>query len=160
MTYEQEQAQYQAQLNKIKAQMTELEEIINNSPETIYTHHNHRKSHIHDIFRQREQEQERMILQMMLREKYGDYSSENSVLKLRYKLLEHEKKDIEYKLKETKNQRRANKTLEYLENITPQHVSGRVYKVNDGDAFGTFCLWFCIIGTVIVLIYVLISGDI
>ena len=77
-----------------------------------------------------------------------------------YKLLEHEKKDIEYKLKETKNQRRANKTLEYLENITPQHVSGRVYKVNDGDAFGTFCLWFCIIGTVIVLIYVLISGDI
>ena len=42
------------------------------------------------------------------------------------------------------------KTAEYLASITPQHVSGRVYKVENGDGCGMFCLWFMIIDAIIV----------
>ena len=42
------------------------------------------------------------------------------------------------------------KTAEYLASITPQHVSGKVYKVENGDGCGMFCLWFMIIDAIIV----------
>ena len=50
------------------------------------------------------------------------------------------------------------KTAEYIASITPQHVSGRVYKVENGDGCGMFCLWFIIINAIIVLIIYLTSG--
>lgn len=50
------------------------------------------------------------------------------------------------------------KAAEYMVSITPQHVSGRIYKVENGDGCSAFCCWFMLIDAIIVLIYFLISG--
>lgn len=50
------------------------------------------------------------------------------------------------------------KAAEYMVSITPQHVSGRIYKVENGDGCATFCCWFMLIDAIIVFIYFLISG--
>ena len=48
--------------------------------------------------------------------------------------------------------------IDYIGSITPQHVSGRVYKVENGDGCGKFCLWFLIIDAFIIFLYWIISG--
>lgn len=47
------------------------------------------------------------------------------------------------------------KTAGYVSSITPQHVSGKVYKVENGNGCGTFCLWFLIIDAIILFIILL-----
>ena len=77
---------------------------------------------------------------------------------MEYKLCAHRKAELEGKLEQSKFERGATKTLDYIAGITPQHVSGRMYKVEDGDGCGKFCLWFIIIDALIVFIWFLISG--
>ena len=67
------------------------------------------------------------------------------------------KKELERLLSQTSAERTKDniknnigKTAEYLASITPQHVSGRVYKVENGDGCGMFCLWFMIIDAIII----------
>ena len=55
-------------------------------------------------------------------------------------------------LSQSKFQRNRDKTLDFISGITPQHVSGRVYKVEDGDGCGKFCMWFLIIDAIIVFL--------
>lgn len=50
------------------------------------------------------------------------------------------------------------KSAGFMASITPQHVSGRVYKVENGDGCGMFCLWFMIIDAIIIFIVWLIVG--
>lgn len=50
------------------------------------------------------------------------------------------------------------KSAEFVASITPQHVSGRVYKVENGDGCGKFCLWFLIIDAIICFIIFLVTG--
>ena len=45
-----------------------------------------------------------------------------------------------------------------MASIIPQHVSGRVYKVENGDGCGMFCLWFIVIDVIIVFLWYIISG--
>lgn len=66
------------------------------------------------------------------------------------------KKELERLLSQTQAERTKDniknnigKTVEYIASITPQHVSGRVYKVENGDGCGMFCLWFMIIDAII-----------
>lgn len=77
---------------------------------------------------------------------------------LEYKLCKYRKKELEYKLKESKTDRNVLKTLDFIDSITPRHVSGRVYEVKNGDGCGTFCLWFLVIDAIIVFLYYIISG--
>lgn len=66
--------------------------------------------------------------------------------------------ELQSKLKESKTSRKISNTLEYIGSITPQHVGGRVYKVENGDGCGMFCIWFLIIDAFIILLYWIISG--
>ena len=100
-------------------------------------------------------------LKLILKRQYGDsYTDGNSVFMLEYKLCQHKKKEIEYKLKETKTYRTIIKTLNFVDGITPRHISGRIYKVKDGDGCGMFCLWFIVIDAIIVFLWHIISGGI
>ena len=47
---------------------------------------------------------------------------------------------------------------EFLTSIAPQHVSGRIYKVENGNGCGIFCLWFIIIDAIIVLLFFLFNN--
>jgi hypothetical protein len=74
------------------------------------------------------------------------------------------KKELERLLFQTPAERKKDniknniwETVDYIASITPQHVSGRVYKVENGDGCGMFCLWFMIIDAIILLLYYLIS---
>lgn len=69
------------------------------------------------------------------------------------------KKELERLLSQTPAERKKDKiennigkTVEFVASITPQHVSGRTYRVENGDGCGTFCLWFMIIDAIICFI--------
>lgn len=51
------------------------------------------------------------------------------------------------------------KTTDYIASITPQHISGKIYRVENKNGCGMFCLWFMIIDAIIIFLYFLISGD-
>ena len=63
-----------------------------------------------------------------------------------------------YRLKQSKASKAFEDGVKFIGSITPQHVSGKVYKVENGDGCGMFCLWFVIIDVVICLIFFLVSG--
>jgi len=63
-----------------------------------------------------------------------------------------------YRLNQSKAGRAISDGIEFMGSITPQHVSGRLYKVENGDGCGMFCLWFIIIDAIIIFIFYLIHG--
>ena len=123
MSYEQEQAEYREQLKIISSRISELEHAFKQYPSL--------KISANEGFIGNTQEE---YLKLILKRQYGDSNTDgNSVFMLEYKLCQHKKKEIEYKLKETKTYRTIIKTLNFVDGITPRHISGRIYKVKDGD---------------------------
>ena len=89
----------------------------------------------------------------ILQNNYYHYPSYNeSALYLEFKIITFRIAEIKSKLKESKAQRSISKTMDYIGSITPQHVSGRIYKVENGDGCGTFCLWFMVVDAIIVFL--------
>jgi len=89
----------------------------------------------------------------ILQNKYFHYPSwDESTLYLEYKIIAFRIADIKSKLNESKSQRNISKTMDYIGSITPQHVSGRIYKVENGDGCGTFCLWFVVVDAIIIFL--------
>ena len=89
----------------------------------------------------------------ILEQKYHDYETIGcSNLYLEYKFIVHRMTEIEFELNASKTQKAVANTVDFIGSIAPQHVSGRVYKVENGDGCGKFCLWFIIIDALIVLI--------
>ena len=149
MSYEQEQAEYKEQLDKVIKRIKELDNIFAKHPALKYKYSSNRD-------RCNSQEE---YLKIILQSNYGDYNTYNdSVYMLEYRLCQHKKSDLEMKLNESKSDRNISKALDYIDGITPKHVSGRVYEVKDGDGCATFCLWFIIIDAIVVFLYYLISG--
>lgn len=81
-----------------------------------------------------------------------------------YRNKKYRKRELQRLLAQTPTERtkeniknNIEKAAGYMASITPQHVSGRVYKVENGDGCGTFCLWFVLIDAIILLIYFLVS---
>ena len=108
---------------------------------------------------QRLDEYKRIQYERILQYKYNDYDTSNwSTLYLEYKIFKNKKDELMYKLTESKTQRNISKTVNYIGSITPQHVSGRVYKVENGDGCATFCIWFLIIDALLIFLYYIISG--
>lgn len=148
MTYEDEQIKYAEELKEITLALRRLDEIFKDSSQTNVKILEFYKRQFSSNF---EIQQQISIIRNFLEEDYRRKTAR--------------KKELERLLSQTPAERTKDniknnigKTAEYIASITPQHVSGRVYKVENGDGCGTFCLWFIIIDAIIVLIIYLISG--
>lgn len=157
MNYEEEQAEYKKQHEQISRRLLILEEMFNENPNLRF------RSSLYSskIYRvdDRYENARRDVLEAILRNQYGDFSSSfgDSELMLEYKLCIHRKKFLELKIKESKADRKVQKTFDYIDGIIPEHVSGRVYKVKDGDGCAKFCLWFMIIDAIIIFLWWLVT---
>lgn len=148
MTYEDEQIKYAEELKEITLALRRLDEIFKDSSQTNVKILEFYKRQFSSNF---EIQQQISIIRNFLEEDYRRKTAR--------------KKELERLLSQTPAERTKDniknnigKTAEYIASITPQHVSGRVYKVENGDGCGMFCLWFIIIDAIIVLIIYLISG--
>ena len=148
MTYEDEQIKYAEELKEITLALRRLDEIFKDSSQTNVKILEFYKRQFSSNF---EIQQQISIIRNFLEEDYRRKTAR--------------KKELERLLSQTPAERTKDniknnigKTAEYIASITPQHVSGRVYKVENGDGCGMFCLWFIIINAIIVLIIYLISG--
>ena len=154
MTYEDEQIKYAEELKEITFAISRLDEIFEDSSKIdvkileYYKKLNPSRFQFSSSF---EIQQQISLFRNLLEEDYRRKTAR--------------KKELERLLSQTSAERTKDniknnigKTAEYIASITPQHVSGRVYKVENGDGCGTFCLWFIIIDAIIVLIIYLISG--
>ena len=148
MTYEDEQIKYAEELKEITLALRRLDEIFKDSSQTNVKILEFYKRQFSSNF---EIQQQISIIRNFLEEDYRRKTAR--------------KKELERLLSQTPAERTKDniknnigKTAEYIASITPQHVSGRVYKVENGDGCGTFCLWFIIIDAIIVLILYLTFG--
>ena len=149
MSYESEQIEFQKELEQIKARYEALDKYFELHPDEK------KKGWGANSFG----DYTRMQYEQILQRKYNDYDIYGwSTLYLEYKVCKYRKNELEYNLKESKTHRKISKTVDYIGSITPQHVSGRIYKVENGDGCGKFCLWFLIIDAFIIFLYWIISG--
>ena len=148
MSYEAEQEKYREELKTITKRYEFLHSYFENNP----NEKNNREEYSWA-------NPQRMQLERILQNQYNDFdTSSYSTLYLEYKICAHRKSELEWKVGQSKLGRGATKTLDYIAGITPQHVSGKIYKVEDGDGCAKFCIWFVIIDALIVFLYFLISG--
>lgn len=150
MTYEQEQIKYAEELKQVSKELKGIEYFFADPNQTnikIIEHYKRYNPFKYNTVSELDIERFRLLLEKEYRNKKA------------------RKKELERLLSQTLAERTKNniknnigKTVEYFASITPQHVSGRVYKVENGDGCGKFCLWFMIIDAIIVLLYWLISG--
>ena len=146
MTYEDEQIKYAEELKEITFAISRLDEIFEDSSKTdvkileYYKQLNPSRFQFSSSF---EIQQQISLFRNLLEEDYRRKTAR--------------KKELERLLSQTSAERTKDniknnigKTAEHLASITPQHVSGRVYKVENGDGCGMFCLWFMIIDAIII----------
>ena len=146
MTYEDEQIKYAEELKDITLAISKLDEITEDSSQEdvkILEYYKRLYPSRYQFSSSLEIQQQINLFRNFLEEDY------------RRKIAR--KKELERLLSQTPAERTKDniknnigKTAEYLASITPQHVSGRVYKVENGDGCGMFCLWFMIIDAIIV----------
>lgn len=92
-------------------------------------------------------------------EKYGMYDTYNdSDEYLHFKIIAARLDQCKHRLKQSKASRAFEDSVKFMGSITPKHVSGRMYKVENGDGCGIFCLWFIIIDAIICLLIFLFHG--
>lgn len=153
MTYEEEQIKYAEELKEVTNAIRLLEELFKDSNQANariwehYTQLNPTDARLSFRF----EIQEKVITRQLLE---GDYRKKVA-----------RKKELERLLSQTPSERtkenlyvNIGKVVEFMASITPQHVSGRVYKVENGDGCGMFCLWFIVIDVIIVFLWYIISG--
>ena len=154
MTYEDEQIKYAEELKEITFAISRLDEIFEDSSKTdvkILEYYKQLKPSRFQFLSTFEIQQQVILFRRLLEEDYRRKTAR--------------KKELERLLSQTPAERTKDniknnigKTAEYLASITPQHVSGRVYKVENGDGCGMFCLWFMIIDAIIIgIIYLCIE---
>lgn len=162
MSYESERLELKKELEETNARLDALEKYFELNPQEKFRYSstgvpsNYSKT---ILSRNRLDEYKRIQYERILQYKYNDYDTSNwSTLYLEYKIFKNKKDELMYKLTESKTQRNISKTVNYIGSITPQHVSGRVYKVENGDGCATFCIWFLIIDALLIFLYYIISG--
>ena len=162
MSYESEQIELKKELEETNARLDALEKYFEQNPQEKFRYSSGKVPSNYSetiLSRSHLDKYKRMQYEQILQYKYYDYDTSNwSTLYLEYKILKNKKEELLCKLSESKTQRNISKTVNYIGSITPQHVSGRVYKVENGDGCATFCLWFFIIDALLVLLYCIISG--
>lgn len=150
MTYEQEQIKYAEELKQVSNELKGLE--------YFFADPNQTNIKIIECYKRYNPFKYNTVSEL-------DIESFRLLLEKEYEKQKARKKELERLLSQTSAERAKDniknnigKTAEYFASITPQHVSGRVYKVENGDGCGTFCLWFMIIDAIIILLYWLILG--
>ena len=139
MSYTTEQLEYQKQLDQVNKKLNELNALLSQHPELKTDYSNNFSP-------------EKAYYQSIL-SSHGISTWGDSELMLESKILTLKKSELEYRLKESKFSRNIGK----ISDIIPQHVSGRVYSVKDGDGCGLFCLLFLIVDGIICFIIYLFS---
>lgn len=154
MTYEEEQLKYAEELKQVSSELKVLEDIFSDSALV--------DAKIWEIYKKVDP----LEMKYQLSSTSYQMQQKNQTFKLLLESYYHKKlnrkNELERLLSQTPAERtkenvknNIGKTVEYIASITPQHVSGRVYRVENGDGCGTFCLWFMIIDALIVFIYYL-----
>lgn len=171
MSYENEQEQFAKELERVKSRFETLDNYFKQNPsekeKRSYPYGSDYGSNRIDrllsgaderlLFAAEDYKRQQYV--RFLAAKYNDYGNYNySALYLEYKICKYRMAELQSKLKESKTSRNISKTVDFIGSIIPQHVSGRVYKVENGDGCGLFCLWFMIIDALIVFLYWIISG--
>ena len=146
MTYEDEQIKYAEELKEITFATSRLDEIFEDSSKTDVK--------ILEYYRQLNPSRFQFSSSFEIQQQISLF---RNLLEEDYRRKTARKKELERLLSQTSAERTKDniknnigKTAEYLASITPQHVSGRVYKVENGDGCGMFCLWFMIIDAIII----------
>lgn len=146
MSYESEQLTYLKELESLKVEVEYLDGYFTENPNAKF-------KQLNSFGVLNENVGQRWLYEKILRERYNDGQAGNYSLEyLKFKILCHRKNELEFKISQTKGERRVSKVLNYIDGITPQPVGGRVYQVKDGDGCGTFCLWFMVIDALLCLI--------
>ena len=146
MTYEDEQIKYAEELKEITLAISRLDEIFEDSSQTDVK--------ILEYYKQLNPSRFQFSSSFEIQQQISLF---RNLLEEDYKRKIARKKELERLLSQTPAERTKDniknnigKTAEYLASITPQHVSGRVDKVENGDGCGMFCLWFMIIDAIII----------
>lgn len=154
MTYEEEQIKYAEELKDVTNAIRDLEELFKDS--------NQANAKIWEYYTQLNPTDVRLSSRFEIQQKVITL---RQLLEGNYRKKIARKKELERLLSQTPSERTKDnlydnmgKAAEYMVSITPQHVSGRVYKVENGDGCGLFCLWFIVIDAIIVFLWYIISG--
>ena len=146
MTYEDEQIKYAEELKEITFAISRLDEIFEDSSKIDVK--------ILEYYKQLNPSRFQFSSSFEIQQQISLF---RNLLEEDYRIKTARKKELERLLSQTSAERTKDniknnigKTAEYLASITPQHVSGRVYKVENGDGCGMFCLWFMIIDAIII----------
>ena len=87
---------------------------------------------------------------MKVAEKYGIYDTWNdSDEYMQFRIIETRLNRCKYRLKQSKSSIAFVDSVSFIASITPQHVNGRMYKIENSNG----CLWFVVIDILICLIY-------
>lgn len=155
MTYEEEQIKYAEELQQITNALNGLDEIFMD-PNQSYVK-------IVELYKRLNplDFKYRFVSEFEMKQEINRFKQ---ILEDNYRNKNFRKKELERLLAQTPAERtkenvknNIGKAAGFMASIAPQHVSGRVYKVENGDGCGTFCLWFILIDALIVFIYYLIS---
>ena len=154
MTYEEEQLKYAEELKTLTGELRELDDLFSD-PSLV-------DEKIWEIYKQVNPLEVKYQLTTSLYEKQNKIRTFKQLLESDYRKKRIRKQELERLLSQTPAERvkenvknSVGKTVDFMASITPQHVSGRVYRVENGAGCGTFCLWFLIIDAIIVFIYYL-----
>lgn len=156
MDYEEEQKKYSEELKQICSQLQALDKIFEDPKLVDYKIQCIvEQIHTYDIVGIESQSWHRRRLEFKLKQE----------LERDYREKKARKSELEHLLSQSPSERTAYnikkglvESAKFMGSITPQHVSGRLYKVENGDGCGTFCLWFCIIDAILVFLFWLIWG--
>ena len=155
MTYEEEQIKYAEELKQITSSLMGLD--------TLFVDPNQTYAKIVELYKQLHpyEFEYQFVSKYEIQQKINRF---RQFLEDDYINKKARKKELERLLSQTPAERtienaksNIEKAAGYMASITPQHVSGRMYKVENGDGCGKFCLWFVIIDALIIFIYYLIS---
>lgn len=147
MLYEEENKKLQERLKEIEPAVQKMKIYFENHP--------NKKNGSSSLFYKSPQ---RYLMEEVAQSKYYIYDYDNfSDEYLQYRILDAEVSSIKHRLSESGVSRALDDGITFLGSITPQHVSGRIYRVENGDGCGTFCLWFIIIDAIIIFIWYLAS---
>lgn len=146
MSYEEEQRQLSEEYKQLKMKCDILSEYFKNNPQK-------KINSLSDGFNFQRDRLEQVALNKGLSNYFRD-SNEY----LSYRLMAIRLAEIEHRLNQSRTQRAVTDGIKFMGSITPQHVSGRLYKVENGNGCGMFCLWFIVIDAIICLLIFLIHG--
>jgi hypothetical protein len=151
MTYEEEQLKYAEELKTITSELRGLEDLFFD-PSLV-------DEKVWELYKQMNPLEEKYQLSSSQYEKQKKIHRFKLLLESDYHKKRSRKQELERLLSQSQAERTKDnvknglgKTAEFMASITPQHVSGRVYRIENGSGCGTFCLWFLIIDAIIVFI--------